>query len=627
MSRRLAAILSIDVVAYSRLMERDEDLTLRALNSHRVEVIEPCARLFGGTTVKLMGDGALMEFASAVDAVRFAVAVQIGMLERNDREGQIHGIIFRIGINVGDVIAEDGDLHGDGVNLAVRLEALAEPGGICIHRSVYDQIRDKLDLNVEDLGETQVKNLARPVRAFKVMLDDKAIALNAAPIEEPEQAKTFDKRLTFIGAACTLVLLVALGWWQPWRQIDEAIDPDELAHPLPLEPSIVILPFENRSDDVDIGYLAEGFGTAITTQLSKFPQLFVIAGSTAITFAENPGLPRDIGRELGVRYVLTGSVHDHNNMLSVNATLVEAESEHAIWSEQYEFSAQNVFSAQAALVQEITTTLKVVIEEEEIADLAETPTDSLEAYDLYLRAVAKSRLLNTAGRQEAIELLKQALMQDPDFLAAHVELGSRYLSLWRFDGADDPEEALNMARYHVARALELDQADYRVQHKLGQIHLFADHDHELAFSAFKRALRSNPNDPEVLYGMGFLRSLMGEAAEAIEWNEKAKRVNPRYPGWYNFNAALSNFFLKNYDQALLLAKTGIATYPKSLPPRRILVATLAEMGKLEEAQSEAAKLLAIRPDFRISTHRNTPFQHQDDQDRYFDAMRAGGLPD
>ena len=168
---------------------------------------------------------------------------------------------------------------------------------------------------------------------------------------------------------------------------------------------------------------------------------------------------------------------------------------------------------------------------------------------------------------------------------------------------------------------------YRVQHRLGQLHLFADHNHQLAYGAFQRAVRENPNDPQVLYGMGFLRSLMGEPAEAIEWNNRAKRVNPRYPGWYNFNAALSHFLVRDYEQAILLAKAGISTYPKSLPPRRILIATLAEMGRLEDSQAEAKKLLEIRPDFRVSTHRNTPFMHREDQDRYFGAMISGGLPE
>ncbi|WP_051371713.1 tetratricopeptide repeat protein [Leisingera aquimarina] len=626
MERRLTTILSIDVVGYSRLMEGDEAATLSALKAHRSHLIDPAAEAFGGKTIKLMGDGALMEFASAVAAVSFAVTVQRDMPGRNADVQEDGRILFRIGINIGDVIAEDGDILGDGVNVAARLEGLAEPGGICIHRSVRDQVRDKLDLNFEDLGEIEVKNIVRPVRVFRVILDETAEAFVPAALVSPKRSPKTRRLQMLVGVGCLMFAVFAVWSWQHWVPRKANVDPEVLAHPMPANPSIVILPFENRSDDPQIGYLAEGFSTAITTQLSKFPQLFVIADSTATTFADTPVRPRDIGRELGVRYVLSGSVHKSSDMLSLNAALVEAETEHTAWSDLYEFSAPDVFATQADIVQEITSTLEIEIEKEEIAALRKRPTDVSEAYQLFLRAVAKSKLLNTASRQEAIELLKQAIGLDPEYLAAHIELSGRYLSLWRFGGVDDPEKVLANARRHLSLALELNQTDYRVQHRLGQVHLFADHDHQLAYSAYQRALQSNPNDPEVLYDMGFLRSLMGEPAEALDWNNKAKRVNPRYPGWYNFNAALSHLFLKDYEQALLLAKAGTSTYPKSLPPRRILVATFAEMGRLEEAQDEAKKLLEIRPDFRISTHRNTPFLHQADEDRYFDAMEAGGLP-
>ncbi|SMO89898.1 Adenylate cyclase, class 3 [Ruegeria faecimaris] len=626
MERRLTTILSIDVVGYSRLMERDESATLAALKSHRLELIDPFAASFGGKTIKLMGDGGLLEFESTVQAMRFAISVQNEMLSRNSDVPENERIVFRIGINIGDVIAEDGDIYGDGVNVAARIEGLAEPGGICIHRSVRDQVQDKLDLNFEDLGETEVKNIERPVRAFEVVLDDKAKALAISEPVAHTKSQISKWAPTLVGAVCICLVLAAAIWWRS-RDVVPLTDQEELALAIPDEPSIVVLPFKNRSTVEEVGYMAEGFGTAITTQLSKFPQLFVIAGSTSITFADSLVKPREIGRELGVRYVLSGSAQSVGENISINATLIETESGHALWSEQYDVGVEEVFSAQADLVREIASTLKIVVEEEEVASLKKRQTDDPEAYELFLKAVAKSKLLNTVSRQEAIELLERAVVLDPDYLSAHIELSGRYLSLWRFGGSDDPKTALNKARRHAERALELDQSDYRVQHRLGQLHLFADHDHQLAYQAYQRAIRENSNDPEVLYDMGFLRSLMGEPSEAIEWNNKAKRVNPRYPGWYNFNAALSHFLIEDYQQALLLAKTGISTYPKSLPPRRILVATLAEMGRLEDAQIEADKLLEIRPDFRVSTHRNTPFLRSEDQDRYFGAMIAGGLPE
>jgi class 3 adenylate cyclase/TolB-like protein/Tfp pilus assembly protein PilF len=630
MERRLAAILSIDVVGYSRLMERDEAATLAALKAHRDELIDPRAALHGGTTIKLMGDGALMEFTSAVDAMRFAVAVQLAMRQHNAGLAEVQRIVFRIGINIGDVIAEDGDIHGDGVNLAARLEGLAEPGGVCIHRSVRDQVRDKLALDFDDLGEVEVKNIERPVRAFHVVLDDKAEVLAAASTEMPQQApRARPSHLVqgALGIVVALLLIASLAWWQPWGAEFEPVNPAAMAQPLPDKPSIVVLPFANRSIDDEQDYLAEGFSAAVRTHLSKFPQLFVIAGTTAITFGDETIRARDIGRELGVRYVLEGSLQRGAESFTVSAELIEAETEQAVWAEQYDFPVENPFPVQAELVQEITSTLRVVIEEEEIAAVRRRPTESPKAYDLYLRAMSAEKRLSTGGRQEAIRLLKQAIELDPDYLDAHFELSDRYLNLWRFGRTDEPGEALRLARHHADRALQLDQTDYRGHFRLGMLHLFADHDHDLAYAAFQRALSGNPNDADILYNMGFLRSLMGAAAEAIEWNDKAKRINPRYPGWYNFNASLSHFFVGDYGQALLLAKAGMAAYPKSLAPRRILIATLVEMGRLDEAEKAVADFLAIRPDFRLSTFRNTPFQNPADQQRYYGAMRAAGIPD
>lgn len=450
-----------------------------------------------------------------------------------------------------------------------------------------------------------------------------ALPQNIGEVVAPRKPVPLHIPLT--GIAVLLLLISAAIWWQPLKTAPVA--PQDLAFDLRAEPSIIVLPFENQSGDDELSYLAEGFSTTIRTLVSKFPQVFVIAGSTSATFKDNPGTARGIGRELGVRYVLDGSLWRQSDAFVINTELIEAATERSIWAQQYEFYPENIFSIQADLVEEITSTLHVVIGEEEVATALQQPTDNPDAYDLLLRAEATVNLLSNTGRKEAILLLNEAVALDPDYLAAHFELSGRYLGLWRFGGSDDPEETLRLARHHAERALELDQTDYRGHFRIGMLHLFADHDHEPAYSSFLRALDDNPNDADVNYHMGFLRSLMGDAAEAIEWNNRAKRINPRYPGWYNFNAAMSHFFVKDYLQALTLARSGIAAYPRSLAPRRILIATLAEMGRLDEAKAEVGDYLEIRPDFRLSTFRNTPFQHREDEERYFDAMRTAGIPD
>jgi class 3 adenylate cyclase/TolB-like protein len=611
MTRRLTTILAADIAGFSRLVGADEEGVLAEQRAHRREFIDPLLEKFGGRVANTAGDSLLIEFPSAVEAVRCAIAFQEGMASRTMKTPEDRRIAFRIGINVGDVVSEGSDLLGDGVNVAARLEALAPSGGIILSRSARDQVRDRLDLNLADLGEIEVKNIVRPVRAFQVLKAGEA-AIGVAT--------TRPRRRSVWAAAAAVLLAVVIGgvYWQSQGGIATPPDPDATALPLPDEPSILVLPFDNLSGDTGQDYFVEGFTTAIRTHLAKFPQLFVISGATAMSVPDKP--VKELGRELGVGYVLNGSLQRGGETLTVNAELIEAERARTIWAEQYEFPVDDPFAVQARLIQEIVGTLRVVIEDEAIAALRRQPTENPRAYDYYLRAIAAQNALSREGRLESIRLLNRAVDLDPDFLSAHFELSGLHLALWRFGGADDPEEALRLARYHAERALALDQADYRGHYRLGMLHLFADHDHELAYVAFQRALDDNPNDADILYAIGFLRSLMGEGAEAIEWNNKAKRVNPHYPGWYNFNAALSHFLIKDYDQALLLAKTGIAAYPKSLAPRRILIATLVEMGRMEEARS-------IRPDFRLSTFRNTPFQHARDQDRYFNAMRQAGIPD
>jgi len=493
---------------------------------------------------------------------------------------------------------------------------------------------DSLGQCIADIRRALGDSAHRIVRTFP----KKGYMLVAGPVSENARARlpapdrvpgnrTSQRRwpARFSALAVMAVLIMALGWWH--FRTPETVGAEILGPGLPQEPSIIVLPFENWSDDADLDYLAAGFSTSIRTHLSKFPQLFVIAGSTSVTYKDSPGTVRGIGREMGVRYVLDGSMRRVGDAFVVTTELVETEAERTIWAQQYSFEAGAAHSVQAELVQEVVATLNVVIGEEEMAAMRRRPTESPKAYDLYLRAEAAAQMVTSTGRAEAVDLLNRAIALDPDYLAVHFELSGRYLGLWRFGGAEAPEEAVRLARHHAERALEISRSDYRGHFRLGMLHLFADHNHDLAYAAFLRALKDNPNDADVLYNMGFLRSLMGEAQEAIAWNDKAKRINPRYPGWYNFNAAQSRFFLKEYEEAETLARTAIAQYPKSLAPRRILIAILVETGRLEEAEKEAETYMAINPQFRLSNFHNTPFQHRADQDRYFGAIRAAGIPD
>ena len=431
--------------------------------------------------------------------------------------------------------------------------------------------------------------------------------------------------------AVIAMVLMVVGGFVYWSNIsgptDHSVTAEESALPLPARPSIVVLPFVNQYDDHEQNYFVDGLTNGIITHLSKFPELFVISSTTAFTYEGKAVRVTDIGRELGVKYLLEGSVQRGADTLSVHVQLIDATTDRHVWAEQYDVPTDEVFKVQGDLISKVVGTLKPTLWNEAKAAISKKPAASLQGYDLYLKSLSVWDEYSEESRAESFKLLNQAIKISPDFLDAHYAISEKHLGLWRWGNPDDPEESLRLARLHAAKAMEIDQSDYRGHFLQGRLHLFADNDHELALVELERALADNPNDTYVLYYMGFLKFLMGQAEEAIKWHNKAKRMNPRYPGWYNYNHALAYVWVKDYEKALVLARTGIAANPKSLPPRRILIVTLVEMGRLEEAKQQATEFLAIRPDFRLSTFHNTPFKHQADQNRYFNAMRKAGIPD
>ncbi len=631
MERRLAAVLTADVVGYSRLMGVDEAGTLAALKAHRAELIEPKAEQHSGRTIKLMGDGTLMEFPSVVDAVTFAIEVQCAMRERNGAIAEDKQIRFRVGINIGDVIIEGVDIYGDGVNVAARLEGLAEPGGICVARNVRNQIRDKLDLNLQDLGEVEVKNIARPIRVFRIILDDKAAAFVtpiAAPSAKPTSRHPTSMRKQWLAAAVAIAILAIAGggvvWWQT-RSPDAELSPaGQMAMPLPDKPSVAILPFANLSGDAEQDYFVDGFTNAIITNLSKFPELFVIASNSVFTYKGKAVRINEVGRQLGVRYVLEGSLQRGADKISVHAQLIEAATETHVWAQQYDVAPEEIFAVQDDLSRQITSTLfATVIDLAQTAALAKDPT-TLAAYELYLRA-SKFR-----GAKEALEesarLLERVIELDPGFDEAYSMLSWRYLNLWRNRLADDPDEALRRAREAARKAIALDQQDYRSHWAMGTLYLYADQDHALALAEYEKAISISPNQADVLAMMSIVTVFMGRGEEAVEWIEKAKRLNPHHPVWYDWNGSFVYYTARDYEKSLIGAKKTLSVYPKSLSVLRILAATYAEMGRMDDAKEIARRITEINPAFTISSIRNTPFQHDADRQRYFGALHKAGLP-
>ncbi|MEE9297182.1 MAG: adenylate/guanylate cyclase domain-containing protein, partial [Phycisphaerae bacterium] len=417
--RKLTTILAADVVGFSRLMGEDEAGTLNALKADRKELIEPKAAQYHGRIVKLLGDGILMEFTSVVDAVLFGVEVQCALRERNAAMPDDRQIVYRIGINIGDIIVDGDDIYGDGVNVAARLEGLAEPGGICIQRNVRDQIRDKLDLTLEDLGEVEVKNIARPIRVFNVVLDDKAEVLvtpvRAAPI------KTGHRRWV-VAAAAAVALVAAVGgvfWWQPWVPGLDPASLDKMAFPLPDKPSIAVLPFTNMSEDPGQEYFADGMTEDLITDLSKISGLFVIARTSTFTYKGKSMKVREIAQELGVRYVLEGSVRLAGDRVRINAQLIDATTGGHLWADRYDGSLANIFSLQDKVTEKIVAALALKLTDSEQAQLRRKPTDNLEAYDYYLRAKQGAYSYDGEGFADALSLYEKAVALDPKFAEAY----------------------------------------------------------------------------------------------------------------------------------------------------------------------------------------------------------------
>jgi adenylate cyclase len=488
--RRLAAILAADVVGYSRLMGADEAGTLLALKSHRQGLVEPLIAKHNGRLVKLMGDGALVEFASAVDAVLCAAAVQAGMAKRTASEAEEERIKFRIGINIGDLIVEGDDLYGDGVNIAARLESLAEPGGICISSKVYQEIKNKVELAFEDLGEQNVKNIAEPVHAYRVLLGQsgtKAVAV-----------------------------LAGIAFWHFTAVPDvEPASIEAMALPLPDIPSIAVLPFSNISGDPEQEYFADGITDDLTTDLAKLPGLFVISRNSAFTYKGKATKIRDVAQDLGVRYVLEGSVRRIGEQVRINAQLTDALSGGHTWADRYDRQLSNIFDVQDAIMAGVVQALELQLtDSDQDVQLVKPATDSIEAYDLVLRA---RKLLTRFDRKSALEardLLEQALALDPHYVEANTLLGLFYFDEWRLWGRERDENLARALELGMT-AVELDPDNPAPHVLLALVHQFR-REFYLANQEADRALALKPKDAVSLANLGSMMRWAHRGEEAVE---------------------------------------------------------------------------------------------------------------
>jgi adenylate cyclase len=585
--RRLAAILAADVVGYSRLIRADEEATLARLNSLRKEVIDPCIAQYDGRIVKLMGDGLLAEFPSAVDAVRNAVEVQTVVAEHQTDVSEDRRIIFRVGVNLGDVVIDADDIHGDGVNVAARLEGLAEPGGICISGKVYEEVRDRIDLPFEDLGEREVKNISRPVRAWR--------------------------------------------WSNPKVAATEAVLKGADAQTVPMDrPSIAVLPFQMMDSRAESNSLLQGLTEDLTTAMSHFPWLSVPARHLAFAYDGAALDLKQAGRDLGVRYLLEGSLRRSANHLRVNAQLIDASTGNHLWAKRYDIDREDVFEQQDEIVSHIATTLGTEIMLAEIARARAKPPGELEAWDYYLIALAHYHAVTPEDEVKARELLERCITLEPEFVMAHALLaachGDRALFRWtRPAGA-----AWNEAEKVAERAIKLDRTHPDANSMLSFVYRTRGMAKE-GIAAARRALEANPYDVSALAHLGSSLAFAGEPEEALKLLAPRLWGSPRNP-WFSylfFAAGIANFSLENFEEALAWCDKAVEQDPgRRYGPYAFMAASLGHLGRLEEANRAVAQLLRIVPTFSLSVARKNPmFIRPVDAERLIEGLRLAGLPE
>src|SRR5271157_5710156 len=558
-TRKLAAILAADVVGFSRLAGADEDRTLARLRALRSDLIDPTIAVHHGRVVKRTGDGALVEFRSVVDAVRCAIEVQRGMIERNAGVPAERRIEFRIGIHIGDVVEEsDGDLMGDGVNIAARLEGIAAPGSVCLSEDAYRQVKARLDLQVSDLGATRLKNIADPMRVYSLQVGLPSQAKPSPPVE----AKS------------------------------EEMHP---ARPAPRDkPSIAVLPFANMSDDPSQEYFADGISEDIITALSKLSQLFVIARNSSFTFKGKNVLVAEVARSLGVGHVLEGSVRKSGSRVRITAQLIDASTGGHVWAERFDRDLTDIFAVQDDVTAKIVSALSLNLNPGDLQRVAGPRTDNIEAYDCYLRGRALWQRSAREPNAQARVLLERAVELDPKFASAHALLSIvhnfDYINEW----SASPSESRECSRASALRAVSLDDADPLAHTAMVDAHLWDRH-HDDALREANRALALGPNYPGVHGVLGLVLHYSGRSEEALGCFDRALALDPFFPDMYVQFQAQAVYQLGRYPEAAALLKRRILRNPDTDTSRVCLAAAYGQMGQFEEAREAWREALRVNP--------------------------------
>jgi len=624
--RKIRAILSADAKDYSRLMRSDEEATVRTLTRYR-SVISELVSKYQGRVVDSPGDNILAEFASVVHAVRCGFDIQASLQAENARLSEDCRMEFRIGINLGDVIQEGNRIYGDGVNVAARMESLAEPGGICVSGSAYDQIEHKFGFGCEYLGEQAVKNISTPIRVYRLTPDGAGQECTVGT-EVPKSSK----RLLF--AVVLGLLIFSAGSFLAWTIYQhqatasvEAASLDKMAYPLPERPSVAVLPFKNFSGEEKDGLIAKGLTEDIITALSRVPELFVIASASSLAYEGKTVKISQVSEELGVRYVLDGSIQRSKNRLRFNAQLVDAVAGNQIWAGRFDRSYEDLFVLQDNLVRRILVELQVKLTAGEFARIASRKNQNLDAWLLLSQGFYEGYKITREGMIRARDLFQTAHEKDSNWSRPLAGLSWTYWCEARYGWTDNYDEWMQKSLELAEKAVELapdDPSGYEMQGLLA----LSRRDYDLALDYIEKALNLAPNDFHVLYGLGLVLYKAGKFEQGIEILKKAMRLNPSKMVTIMWSLAEAQLMARRYEESIETSNRAAASRPEAIYPHILLAAAYSAIGRQEEGKTEAARVMQINPMFTVSDWIKSRLQKDPaDTERYASLLLAAGLPE
>jgi TolB-like protein/class 3 adenylate cyclase/Tfp pilus assembly protein PilF len=627
MERKLAAIMFTDIVGFSRQMGSNEARMMRLLEVHN-QLIRQAVAEHHGTVIKTVGDAFLVDFPSVVHAVECAQAIQTQFRSHNAEKESAEQIHIRIGIHLGDIVQKDGDVFGDGVNIASRLQALAEPDTICLSDVVYRDVAQKVALGtVVSLGRPQLKNIAQRFQVYALLTESPKGLRQRLRAQSLKLSRRVRPAHRMVAAGLLLIAgtLVAVRYFSrpPLSPQSSALVTQE-ALPLPDKPSIVVLPFVNMSEDPKQDYFSDGITEDLTTALSQISSLFVIARNSAFTYRGKAVKVQDVGKELGVQYVLEGSVRKANDQVRITAQLVDAPTGSHLWAERYDRPLKDIFALQDEIVQKIVTTLKLQLASWEQGYLVRKGTDNLEAYDYFLRGLEPYWHNTQEANVQARQMFEKAIELDPQYAEAYAFLSWTYWREWIWLWSQDSQTLERMFAL-AQKAVALNDSLPGAHNALSQAYLFKKQ-HEQAIAAAKRAIALAPNDAEGFAWLGATLNFAGRPEEAIGLLKKAMRLNPRYPYNYLSFLGMAYRWAGRNEEALATLQSALSRNPDYLAPHFHLAVLYSELGRLEEARAEGAEFRRLSPNFSVERLRQTmPFKDPAEVERYLVGLHKAGL--